>query len=95
MSSKKQDAPVAINMEKLLVSDAGDGVEGSRVHEIVDKGKRPTSNVQRPTPNEKNDEVILSFFSLPFGCSRRKFGSALHFPLGLEPCFFREAFWIF
>jgi hypothetical protein len=78
---QKQHAPVAINVEKLLVSDAGNGVEGSRVHEIVDKGKRPTSNVQRPTSTEENNEVILSF-SLPFGRSRRKFGSALHFPRG-------------
>ena len=81
-------------MEKLLVRDAGDGVEGSRVHEIVDKGKRPTSNVQRPTPNEENDEVIFSF-SLSFGRSRRKFESALHFPRGSEPCFFGKQFGFF
>jgi len=52
------------------------------------------SNIQRPTPNEENDEVILSF-SLPFGRSRRKFGSALHFPRELESCFFGKHFGFF
>jgi hypothetical protein len=32
---QKQHAPVAINVEKLLVSDTGNGVERSRVHEVV------------------------------------------------------------
>ena len=42
---QKQHASVAINVEKLLVSNAANGVEGGRVHEIVVRERVP-----RPKP---------------------------------------------